>query len=62
MEPGMASLEDGKEREVKVRSSGRASLQALGVTGCPIGELIAARDKEKNKGSISSGAEMELSH
>lgn len=48
-------------REVKVRSSGRASLQALGVTGCPIGELIAARDKEKNKGSISSGAEMELS-
>lgn len=57
----MASLEDGKEREVQVRSSGRAALQALGVPGCPTGELVAARDKEKSKGSISSEAETKLS-
>lgn len=61
MEPGTASLEDRKDREVKIRTSGGASLQALGVTGRPIGELVAARDKEKNKGSISSETGMKLS-
>lgn len=58
---GMGRPEDRNKKEARVMSSGRAPLQALGATRPLIGDLVAARDKKKGKGSRSSKAGMELS-
>lgn len=57
---GMAT-EDRNKKEARVRSSGRAPLQAPGAGGPLIRDLVASGDREKSKGSMSSKTGMEFS-